>query len=502
LKITDLLKLYREEALIQTIAEIVKPNEDLSIQLKGLSGSLDAVVLSAIYSLNHQNYLVVLNDKEEAAYFHNDLQNLLSGKEILFFPTSYKKPYQFEDTENANILMRTEILNRINQKSPAGEIIITYPEALTEKVINKRSLLKNTRRVKVGESLDIEVLSNLLHNYDFEKTDFVFEAGQFAIRGGILDVFSYAHELPFRIEFFGNEIESIRNFDPNTQLSVRPFKEINILANVQKKLIYEERHSFLNFLPRNTKIWLKDLKHTTNIIENFFVKASQYFQNLINNSANTQVVFEPVSVFESSASFSKSLEGLVKIEFGNRFYQKKNLEFKFESEPQPSFNKNFDLLAEELDKNQVQNFKNIIVAESPQQIERLTTIFEEIDPYIHFHDINSSIRGGFKDRILKIACYTDHQIFERFHRFHLKEKFSKSKALSLKALNSLQPGDYVTHIDHGIGRFAGLKKVEIGGKLQESIRIVYKDDDLLYLSVHSLHKISKYSGKEGLRASQ
>lgn len=492
----ELLKLYKSDSIVQTIAEKTKANEEQYIQLKKLSGSLDAILVTCIYQTNHQNHLIVLHDKEEAAYFHYDLQNLLGTKEILFFPTSYKRPYEFEETENANVLMRAEILNRVNHKASSGEIIVTYPEALTEKVINKKSLSKNTFSAKVGEQVDIEFFSELLLTYDFEKTDFVYEAGQFAVRGGILDVFSYAHDLPYRIELFGNEIESIRTFDPNSQLSVEQVKEINLIPNVQTKLIQEERQGFVDFLPNNTKIWFKDYQHTLDIIDAYFDKATQSFSQITDNG-NNQVVLNPEDLFETSKTFATQTRELTQIEFGNRFYFKKAISFEFDSEPQPSLNKNFDLLVNNVAENQDKQYITLIASDSQRQLERLNEIFGEIDPHTSFQGLNISIRGGFIDNILKIACYTDHQIFERFHRYKTKDKHSKSKALTLKELRTLQPGDFVTHIDYGIGKFAGMEKQENNGKIQESIRLIYRDDDLLYVSIHSLHKISKYTGKEG-----
>lgn len=493
----ELLKLYKTDSIIQTIAEESKSNEDKTIQIKGLSGSIDALIVASLYQINHQNHLIVLHDKEEAAYFFNDLENLLPGKEVLFFPTSYKRPYEFEETENANVLMRAEILNRVNHKASSGEIIVTYPEALTEKVINKKSLTKNTFSAKVGEQVDVEFLSELLQSYDFEKADFVYEAGQFAVRGGIIDVFSYAHDLPYRIELFGNEIDSIRTFDPNSQLSVDTVKEINLIPNVQTKLIHEQRQGFIDFLPNNTKVWFKDYQQTLDVIDKYYEKASESFSQILAESGNTKVVLNPEDLFEISSSFEGQIQNLQKIEFGNRFYLKAQNTFALESEPQPSFNKNFELLVKTVSENQDKDLVTLISSDSQRQLERLSSIFEEIDPHTNFQGLNISLRSGFIDKTLKIACYTDHQLFERFHRYKTKDKHSKSKALTLKELRTLQPGDFVTHIDYGIGKFAGLEKKEVNGKEQEAIRLIYRDDDLLYVSIHSIHKISKYTGKEG-----
>jgi len=496
LKVRDFIKIYREDSVVQTIAERIKPNETSHIRLKGLVGSLDAVIATAVYQLNKQTCIFVMHDKEEAAYFHNDLQNLLGEKEVLLFPTSYKRPYQFDETENANILMRAEILNRINHKASTGELIVTYPEALTEKVINKKSLSKNTFSAKVGEQLDVPFLTELLQTYDFEPTDFVYEAGQFSVRGGIVDVYSYANDLPYRIELFGNEIESIRTFDPVSQLSQESIKEINIIPNVQTRLLEETRQSFLSFIPKNSKIWFKDYQQTLDTIAKYFEKASGNFSEVI-AASGTQVVLSPEELFEQTHTFEEELKGFQQIEFGNRFYLNTDFELRFEAEPQTSFNKNFDLIVENLGQWQVQNFSLCVAAESLAQFNRLETIFRELDPSLEVQPLNIGLRSGFIDKNREVLCYTDHQLFDRFHKYKTKTKHSKSKALTLKELRSLQPGDYVTHIDHGTARFAGMEKVDVNGKMQESIRLVYRDDDLLYVSVHSIHKISKYTGKEG-----
>ncbi len=498
MKSVDLLKFYKTDSLVQSIASEIKVNEDHCVLLKGFAGSLDSVLLSSLYQLNYQNHLIVLHDKEEAAYFHNDLQSLLPGKEILFFPTSYKRPYEFEETENANVLMRAEILNRINHKASTGELIVTYPEALTEKVINKKSLLQHTFSARVGENVDIPFLSDLLLSYDFEKTDFVYEAGQFAVRGGIIDIFSYAHDLPFRLELFGNEIESIRTFDPESQLSVDSVKEINLIPNIQTRLVQELRQGFIDFLPNNTKFWVKDMEQTLDVLRAYFEKATSDFEKIIEKGAADPIVLQPSDLFETPESLLKQLEGLVKIEFGQRVYFKNSKVFEWSSEPQPSFQQNFELLAENLEENQTHGITTIICAESDKQRDRLRRIFDEVSPGIEFHELPLGLRQGFVDHNVRIACYTDHQLFERFHRYKVKKKYSKSKALTLRELKTLQPGDFVTHIDYGIGKFAGLEKQEVNGREQEAIRLVYRDDDLLYVSIHSLHKISKYSGKEGI----
>ncbi len=498
MKVSDFLELYRLDSVVQTIAERLKTNNAYRLQLKGMAGSQDAVLASAVYTINHQHQLFVMHDKEEAAYFYTDLKNLLNDeKEVMLFPTSYKRPYSFDDTENANILMRAEVLNRLNQKTGKGELIVTYPEALTEKVINKKSLVENTLGAKVGEKLDVNFLSEMLAEYGFERTEFVYEAGQYAVRGGIVDVFSYANDLPYRIELFGDEIESIRTFDPDTQLSVETKKSISIIPNVQTKLLQETREAFLDFLPDDTTIWFKDVRQTLDVIDEYFDKASQAFDKLMAGSGGTQIVSDPEQLFQTQKHFKKLLEKYNVVEMGKRFHFRDTEVIPFSAKPQPSFNKDFNRLVKDLHEHQGDGFVNVIATDSPRQINRLTTIFDELDHDIRFQHLAISLREGFIDQTLKITCYTDHQLFDRFYQHKAKEGHSKNKAMTLKELRSLQPGDYITHVDYGIGRFAGLEKVEVGGRLQEAIRLVYRDDDLLYTSIHSLHKISKYSGKEG-----
>lgn len=480
--------------MIKTVAAGIHAAKNQNIRLKGLAGSFDAVITASSFKLHPHDYFIVLQDKEEAAYFQNDLQNLL-GREILLFPMSYKRPYEFLEIENANILMRAEVLNRLAEKTKP-EIIVTYPEALSEKVINKRSLATNTFTVKLKEKLEIPFLEEFLHSYDFEKTDFVYEAGQFSVRGGIIDVFSFAHELPYRIELFGDEVDSIRSFDPGSQLSVDTLTQISIIPNVQTKLMQEERQSLLDFIAPTTRLWFKDFQLTLDVLKKSFEKAEESFDSIVQQSG-AQVVLKPEQLFEVAKTFKSRSESFQRIEFGSRAIQNDAIVFDLPSAAQPSFNKNFELLAGNLVEHQAQGYSNFIAADIAKQQDRLKEIFEEIHPEIRFQPLEFALREGFVDQSLKIVCYTDHQIFERFHRYRSKEKFSKSKAITLRELHTLQPGDFVTHIDYGIGKFAGLEKKEVNGHEQESIRLVYRDNDLLYVSIHALHKISKYSGKDG-----
>ena len=496
LRANDFLKVYQEDSLVCNLAEGIRTFKPEAIHVKGLHGSLDAVLFAATFKASKSSHVIVLQDREEASYFLNDLQSLLGEKDVLFFPMSYKRPYEYDETENANILMRAEVLSQVSNH-PDSQIIVTYPEALSEKVINKKSLSSNTFVVRVGETLDRAFLEEFLHTYDFEKADFVYEAGQFAIRGGILDVFSFAHDLPYRIELFGDEVDSIRTFDPGSQLSVETHEKVSLMPNVQTRLVQEERQSLFEFIPHTSRIWFKDFRLTCDALQKSFEKASQSFDKIVRESGQTKIALEPNKLFETPESFNDLLTRFLRIEFGSRFHFAPDLTFTFQSSAQPSFNKKFELLTVNLSEQIDKGYSCWIAAEQPRQLERLAEIFKEIDQTVEFTPLEFTFRQGFVDHNLKIVCYTDHQIFERFHRYRSKEKFSKSKALTFRELQTLQPGDFVTHIDFGIGKFAGLEKKEVNGKDQEAIRLVFRDNDLLYVSIHALHKISKYSSKDG-----
>ncbi len=498
---SDLLSFYKKTITVQSIHTAISSKK--TIRIKGLVGSSDAVVSASSFDLGGRTHLYILHDKEEAAYFYNDLLNftdaLPTGRQEsqpLFFPESYKKPYAFEEIENANVLQRAEVLNALNTEKTNSFQIVTYPDALYEKVINRTSLTKNTFSISKGERLDIEFFTEILYNYDFERVDFVYEAGQFSVRGGIIDVFSFGNSFPCRLEFFGDELESIREFDPESQLSIHDLEKISLIPNVQQKLSLESRQSFLSFLPENSVVWVKDYRETLDLIDKGFQKAEESFSQIMKASGNTKVVLAPSDLFDAESTFSPIIQKFSIIEFGTRFSLKPEAEFKLNFKPQPNFNKNFAMVAENLFQLKSDGYKCQIWAEAPRQLQRLETIFEELNKDLHFEGVIGSLREGFIDTENTLACYADHQIFERFHQYKKKTKFSSSKSLTLRELKQLQPGDYIVHIDYGVGRFAGLDTVDVNGSKQEALRVIYKDDDLLYVSIHSLHKISKYSSKE------
>jgi len=466
-----------------------------NIGLKGLTGSALSFAISESFKKTEKPYLLVLNDKEEAAYYLNDLEQLIGESDVLFYPGSYRRPYQIEETDNANVLLRAEVLNRINsRKKPA--VIVTYPDALFEKVITRKELDKNTLKIKLDDTLSLDFLNEVLFEYQFKRVDFVTEPGEFSVRGGIVDVFSFSHDEPYRIEFFGDEVDSIRTFDVETQLSTDKVKRIAIIPNVENKFLNETRESFLKYISPKTVVFVKNLELLFGRIDSFFQKAQEAFTGLSSEIKHAQ----PKELFVNSELLKKQLPDFNLVEFGGYGKTLKSvqgLEIVFRTKPQPSFNKKFNLLIENLNENHTKGYTNYIFCATEQQAKRFHDIFEEVDESVHYMTVVFPLYQGFIDDDLKIVCYTDHQIFERYHKFHLKNGYAKKQAITLKELNKLEVGDYVTHIDHGIGKFGGLQKIDVEGKKQEAIKLMYGDRDILYVSIHSLHKISKFNGKDG-----
>ncbi len=461
-------------------------------EVSGLVGSSLSLVISQLFKSTEAPFLLILNDKEEAAYHLNDLENLLGDQHVLFYPGSYRRPYQIEETDNANVLLRSEVLNRINsRKKPA--LIVTYPEALFEKVVTRKELERNTLKLIVGNDLSIDFVNEVLFEYKFKRTDFVTEPGEFSVRGGILDVFSFSNDEPYRIEFFGDEIESIRTFDVETQLSLEQHKKVSIIPNVENKMMDEKRESFLKYIASKTVVFLKNEELLSSSIDKLFRKATEAFKGI-----DTEVkLSEPEELFCTSALLKKQLQEFTTVQFSTKS-ETTSEAIQFYTQPQPSFNKQFHLLIEHLNQNTEKGITNYIFCSSDSQAKRFHDIFEDAQQHVEqFETIVFPLFQGFIDDSQKIACYTDHQIFERYHKFQLKNGYAKKQAITLKELTNLEVGDYVTHIDHGIGKFGGLQKIEVEGKPQEAIKLIYGDRDILYLSIHSLHKISKFNGKDG-----
>ena len=476
------------------IGDHFENNELSHVHLKGLVGSAPSFVAHAIFSKIPVNQVFILDDKEEAAYFYNDLQRIVGEDKTLFFPNSYRNPYQVEETDNSNILSRAEVLNALAKKT-STKCIVTYPDALSEKVVTKKNLEKSTTRINVGDEISIDFLNEVLNEYGFEREDFVIAPGQFSIRGGIIDVFSFSNDNPYRLEFFGDEIESIRTFDPVTQLSIKEYKRLSIVPNIQTTLLAESRENFLTFLLKDTIVWAKNIELSSAQIQKDFDQALFAYKEVKDSPLKH---IEPSNLFTNKEEFITEISKKNTIEFGSQFLLAADLEITYHQKPQPSFNKNFDLLHDDISAKKKEGFTNVLLADSSKQIERLTNIFEDIGKDLDLNPILLPMHEGFIDLDEKITCYTDHQIFNRYQRFNLKSSYKKkNEALTLKEIHGLKPGDYITHIDHGVGKFSGLEKIDVQGKRQETIRIVYSNNDLLYVSIHSLHKISKFVGKDG-----
>lgn len=499
----NILKVYERVVQQKQLVEQLSIEKN-SIQISNLVGSSLSFLIAETFKKLDKPFLLIFQDKEEAAYYLNDLEQLLNNNDVLFYPGSYRRPYQIEETDNANVLLRSEVLNRINsRKKPA--VIITYPEALFEQVVTKAELNRNTLKLNIGDKLSLDFVNEVLFEYSFNRVDFVTEPGEFSVRGGIVDVFSFSNDEPYRIEFFGDEIESIRTFDVETQLSTEKLNKISIIPNVENKALDEKREGFLQYISAKTIVFIKNSQLLFSTIDNLFSKAETVFNTLNSpikhslpidlfcnrNLLQQQLLnFNCVEILTGAAPSEKiNNQNLLLNKFSNLVL--------FNTKPQPVFNKHFPLLIENLKENFEAGFTNYLFCDSQKQAERFHDIFLDLGDDIPYKTIVFPLYQGFVDIENKLVCYTDHQIFERYHKFRLKSGYAKKQAISLKELTNLEIGDYVTHIDHGIGKFGGLQKIEVEGKKQEAIKLIYGDRDILYISIHSLHKIAKYNGKDG-----
>ena len=478
---------YREHPTVRILHRAVTGSESSRVCIEGASGSSKTLVAASLFSEMQNIHLVVLPEKEDAAYFYNDLCALLGEETVFFFPSTYKRSVQYGQTEPANIVLRTEVLNFLSSGKRKG-IIVTYPESVMEKVVNKKTLKKNTFNISKGDRISLEFLEEVLHEYRFERVDFVYEPGQYSVRGSIADIFSYSSDMPYRIDFFGEEVDSIRSFNTDDQLSVNILTQVTIIPNIQDISIDIINDTFTDFIPPSSVIWLENPAFIRDKINTIFQQAgSKEEADLATDKKDTVI---------TGNHFISECGRFSIIELGKQGSLFNGEKTTFHTEPQPAFNKNFELLASQLRENRDKGYKTWIVSESDSQIERLHDIFAEISPDAAFTPLIINLHGGFTDHELKIAVYTDHQIFDRYHKFRIRGYFTRHESLSLRELTGLNPGDYVVHIDHGIGRFGGLEKIEVNGKIQEAIKLVYRDNDILYVGIHSLHRISKYKGKD------
>lgn len=460
------------------------------IHLKGLIGSSKTILAANLSEILQNSMLFLLADREEAAYLYDDLNNLGLGQSVIFFPSSYKRSIQYDQPDQEFIVQRTEALNTI-QNSENPYLIITFHEAIVEKVISPENFKKNTLQINAGDKISIRFINEFLFEYGFERVDFVYEPGQFAVRGSIVDIFSYSNEDPYRIDFFGDEVESLRSFNIDTQISKENLKRITVIPDIHTREDEENRISLLEFLPGSTIIFGDSLN-------SFFYQVNEIHRQTIIARTDDENLFNRIV---SGETLKNQLKSKTVCDWGIEPGFQPVTVFKFSNAPQPVFNKKFDLLGENLEEYLSLGYKVLILSNQEKQIERLQAIFRDVKSTVNFIPVNFTLSQGFVDHDLKICCYTDHQIFERYHRFKLKTRKDQREAVMLKELNTLHPGDYVVHIDHGIGKFAGLVNTDINGKIQEAVRLIYRNNDSLLVNIHSLHRISKYKGKDGTEPS-
>ncbi len=489
---------------------LLSPTSNRKILVEGVAGSSFALLVSEIANNFQEHQVIILPDRETALYFYHDLEKLLNEegielplRQVHYFPSSYRSNHQIESPENANVKLRAEIVHKIVTQERSF-ILVSYPEAISEKLISRKYLTQNSFTLHLGEILPMEIFLEFLYAYHYKQEEFVYEPGQFAWRGGIFDVYSYAEEYPFRIEMEGDHISSIRQFDPTNQLSIRDVTQLQLMPMISSEEILKERISFFEFLP-NARFWLKEL-------DSISAQIGLLFNKLEKTQSSSETLISQLTIEElyiSKEQFLKSILDYEIIEIESKNLPQYDLSFNFEIKPQNYFAKSFELLFEEWIDNYEKGYKTLFLSENENQINRIQKIISDhlqiynienqtnYNPEDLYIPISFILYEGFRDEPGKLCLYTDHQILEKYYRFDIRDRFKKSETFTLKEISNLHPGDYVVHIDHGIGIYSGLQKMEVNGKEQEVIKLTYKDGDTLYVSIHSLHKISKYVGKEG-----
>ncbi|MBS1580955.1 MAG: transcription-repair coupling factor, partial [Bacteroidetes bacterium] len=504
--LSDLLTLYRNDPRVTRITEGLQP-ASARVQLGGLIGSAQALIATAVTERVKGVHVFVLTDREEAAYFINDLE-ALRGKEekkgkddLLFYPAPSRSPYDPEGHHDGERVSRTEVLEVLMGAQRDGLAIVTYPDALVPLVMGKEEMAKNTLTITRNEELPIDTLEEWLHATGFTRVEFVYEPGQFSVRGGIVDVFSYGSDQPYRIELYGDMVESVRRFDPQDQLSVERLAEAVIVPDLQDEDTARQQ-SFFAQLPADAVLWLRDPQAIADAATRQLKLLTDGYQRLPDKGKHPV----PQDLLATDSALIKGLLGFRKVFVNAPDVERSNvqplerstLSVDLTLKPQPTFAKDFKVLSGDLHNKQNAGYANLIACSNARQSERLYTIFQDMEHEVAFTPLVLDLHEGFIDPEAKLALYTDHQIFERYHRFRLKEGFRRNaQALTLKELTQLKPGDLVVHIDHGVGVFSGLERIDAGGSMQEAIRLIYRDNDILYVGIHSLHRVSKYSGEEG-----
>ena len=493
-------ELFKNFVEIEKIINFLSQNEQKRLKIEGIVGSANSFLLTKIFLNINKDQCIILEDKETASFFYDDLLNILGEDEnIMFLPSVYKHSLDYFRTDSTNIILKTEILSKLkNHTKPL--LIVTFPGAIIEKVVSLKELEKNTLEISTGADLPMDFVIDVLNDYGFHGDHFVYEPGTFSVRGSIIDVFSYSAEKPYRIDFFGDTIDSIRSFDIETQLSLNKLDKITIIPNVHENIEIQQKQSFFELLDENWTFWLNKSEQIFNKIEKAYntavAKYEESINELITNPKQDLVIINPQENLISKDIFLTEIQKFKIIESTTYSYFQTNNIVKFNTNLQPIFNKNFNIITEDFHKNIELGYKIYILSNNEKQIQRIKDIFEDKGDKLDFIPIYKTVNEGFISKEDKICVYTDHQIFERYHRYNV-QNFSRKDSLSLKDISGLHPGDYVVHIDNGIGKFAGLQTIDIQGKKQEVVTLIYGNNDILYVSVHSLHKISKYRDADG-----
>lgn len=494
MNIAELQRIYASHPNVAGLMSLLDNKDIRTIYLKGMHASCASLFASGIFDKAPGIYVFILNDVEEAGYFYHDLVQVNGDEQILFFPSSYRRAIKYGQKDAANEILRTEVLSRLGKQESL--VVVTYPDALAEKVVSCQYLSDRTLKLDVGQHIETDKITALLVEYGFEHVDYVYEPGQFATRGSILDVYSFASELPYRIDFFGDEIDSIRTFEVETQLSTEKKTTVSIVPELISAS--ESDICFLDFIPRQTVLFIKDFLWLRERIQIVRDEALSPQALTAYEGEQTELMNLEKKLVDGSEFTVKALE-FKRVDFGHKPTGTPQATLEFNTSIQPIFHKNFDMVASVLTEYLQRNYKLYICSDSMKQTDRLRDIFKERGDRISFEPVDRTLHEGFVDHTLKCCIFTDHQIFDRFHKYNLRSDKARSGkvALSLKELNQFEPGDYVVHIDHGIGKFAGLVRIPNGNTTQEVIKLIYQNDDVVFVSIHSLHKISKYKGKEG-----
>ena len=514
--LSELLSHIATHPQVRALSEILSDRKNVLTHLVGLQASAVPVAFAALSKQQkplNRPLLFILNDEEEAGYFYHDLTQLLDDEHVLFYPSTYRRAVKYAQRDAANEILRTEVLNRLSALQTGGATteaplyIVTFPAALSERVAPPQNMVERTVNITKDGSYDLTELTKRLLEIGFTRKDYVYEPGEFAVRGSILDVYSYASEFPYRIDFFGDDVESIRTFEVQTQLSKEAKDSVSIVPDTEQGSSAAHLVSPTDYLPSDTLLVVKDLTFVHDTIERtyregFARQAQQEVEATSEMEAEAQRQrLQKELLLITGEAFLRGVASLQRVNIGTHPLGNVTTQVQFNTEPQPLYHKNFDLLRQNLRQLKVDGYQVYILADSPKQTERLQSIFDEMDTAsVLFKPVERTLHAGFIDNDLRICCFTDHQIFDRFHKYNLKSDHARDAkmALSLKELMQFEPGDYVVHIDHGVGRFAGLVRMPgADGAMQEMIKLTYKNEDAVYVSIHALHKVSKYKGKEG-----